>query len=143
MSKTTFSGPLRTGKNTGVPVTTTLGHLVAEQRVTVAVASKKARLFLPPNSSLIEGTIFVTDAVSGIAAGVNVRLGTSADEGKFSVTPVSARNLYRIAAVSAPSVLNFGTSVANTIAVDATAQASAADLVAFQAVVSILYRQGE
>ena len=141
MGKTTFSGPVRTGNNSGAPVTTTIGHLVAEQRTTVQVGAMKSRLFLPPNSALIEGTIFVTDAASGIAAGVNVRLGTSADEGKFSVTPVSARNLYRIAAVSAPSVLNFGTSVANTIAIDATAQASAADLVAFRAVVSILYRQ--
>ena len=64
MGKTTWSGPLRTGNDTGVPATTTIGTLVASQRTTVQAnnsAGNPATMLLPPGSDVIEYLVDVEE----------------------------------------------------------------------------------
>jgi len=143
MAKTTFSGPIRTGKDYGSPLNNTLGTVQLIQTATVAVGAMKNFVVLPPNCSLLGGTAVVRDAVSGVAAGVNIRIGTTADATKYAIVPVSAARAYDITAVSGANTVSIGSGDSNLIAIDATAQASAADVVAFNAVVYLRYIQNQ
>lgn len=141
MSKTTFSGPIRTGKDYGIPVQNTIGTVLLVQAATVAVGALKNFVVLPPNSSMVGATVIVRQAVSGVAAGVNVRIGSSADATKYGTVPVSAVRSYDVTAVSGATVVNVGTADYTVIAIDATAQASAAEMTQFDAVTYIRYIQ--
>ena len=143
MAKTQFSGPIRTGKTTGIPGQDTVGTLVAFQEVTVAAGDMKKQLQFPANCEPINFNILVTGS-AGQVPGVNIRLGTSADATFYASVPVSAIGIYPLtrAMVSAQSMkAGFGASDYNILAIDATAQASAAALVGFEALVGVTYIQ--
>ena len=142
MARTTFSGPIRTGKESGIPTTQTLGVVLVEQRATVAVGAMKKQIQVPANCFPTNMITVVSQAVSGIAAGVNIRVGTSANVNAYCTIPTSAAGVVQLANVSAANWLaGFGTGESNVIAFDATAQASAADLTQFSAVCILTYRQ--
>lgn len=86
MGKTTFSGPIRTGVDTGVAGTTTIGTVVLQQSVTVVASAQRTTaasktIILPPNCDLTDiivrtyaawahgatfGTVDIGDAASPI-----------------------------------------------------------------------------
>lgn len=143
MAKTQFSGPIRTGKNTGIPGQDTVGTLMAYQQATVAAGAMKNQLQFPANCQPLTFMINVTGS-AGQVPGVNVRLGTSADVTNWASMNVSATGYYEQtrAQVSAVNMqAGFGSSDYNILAIDATAQASAAALVGFEAVVGVWYVQ--
>lgn len=141
MAKTTFSGPIRTGKDTGAPTTRTIGTVSLVQACTVVAGAMKNILVFPPNSSMIGSTVIVRQAVSGIAAGVTVRIGVSADEARHGSVAVSAARAYDMTTASGATWWALGTADANLVSVDATAQASAAELTQFDAIVLVRYIQ--
>lgn len=72
MSRTTFSGPVRTGLNTGIPKTSTIGTVIAAQRVTVDSsnsAGAPATMLLPSGSDVID---YLVDVETPFAAGAMV-----------------------------------------------------------------------
>ena len=143
MSKTQFSGPIRTGKNTGIPGQDTVGTLTAWQQATVAAGAMKNQLQFPADCQPLDFVVYVRGS-AGQVPGVNVRLGTSADPTQYASIPVSATGIYPTlrANVSAPAMVSgFGMGDFNILAIDATAQASAAALVGFDAVVGVWYTQ--
>lgn len=145
MGITTFSGPIRTGRDIGPPSQNTRGTVVLHQAGTVLAGANtmKTQVQVPPNCRLIDVMANVRQAVSGIAAGVNIRIGTSADSARFATIPVSAAGNYRLptAGSAAAFVSGLGTADFNLVVADATAQASAADLTQFDAVVNFYYVQ--
>lgn len=150
MGKTTFSGPLRTGQNTGAPSTTTIGTLPATQACTVSVNARKGVIVVPDDVQFDRITAYVTQVVSGssMAAGVNIRVGVSAREAKYATIPVSAMGVYEASRVPANcsaiawmAAVSAGLGDTAIITIDATAQASAADWEEFEAVVQVSYIQ--
>lgn len=142
MGKTTFSGPVRVGKDTGAGITTTLGIVPVVQSVVVSAAAKKAFIAVPPNSQLIDVYTIIDTAVAGSAASYTVRIGVSADEDQYATMSVSGKNIYRpTTSVSGISWKSLGTSAANLVTVDATV-ATSSTTGAFAGVVHIVYKPG-
>ena len=142
MSKTTFSGPIRTGKNRGYPTGNTIGVLPAVQSVVVSAGAKKGFIAVPPNSAMLDVITILDAAVAGSAASYSIRVGVSADEDQYATMSVSAKSVYRATTgASGVSWRNLGTQDANIVTVDATVATSTAG--AFSGIVHIVYLQGE
>lgn len=143
MSKTSFSGPIRTGKITGIPGQDTMGTLVATQQCTCSSAALKNQIVLPANCQPLDFFCIVTGS-AGQVPGMNVFFGTSSDQSKYATIKASATGITRplAAAISGQAVLTgFGNSDYNVLAIETTAQASATALVGWEAIVGITYVQ--
>lgn len=142
MTKSTFSGPIRTGKDYGSPYTNTIGTVVAVQRATVASGALKNYWVLPPNSEILRFEVLV-DGSAGQVTGCLVEFGTSADQNKYGSVSVSATGVYAplATAVSGAALKNAGTADSNIVTIVASALASGAAMVGFAAVGRIFYLQ--
>ena len=143
MSKSTFSGPVRTGKDYGSPYTNTIGTVIAVQRATVLSGALKNYFVLPPNSEILQLDVLV-DGSAGQVTGCLVDFGTSADQAKYGSVSVSAVGLYRPLAtgVSGAALKSAGAADSNIVTIVASALASGAAMVGFAAVGRIYYLQG-
>lgn len=119
---TTFKGPIRTGEDTGIPATTTLGTVVLQQEVTISANTSGAtNMVLPPNSKIVD---FVLDSFSSTPQS-DVLVGTGADDDQFASIRSSAAGRYRpgvapnLTAVSAVALNDTGAS-ATRLWVDVT-----------------------
>lgn len=147
MGKTQFSGPVKTGKVTGVPATDTTGTLIAEQMTTIASnTSGASTIVLPANAKITDIILDVSVSASGNAAGMLVRVGNADDVDYFASLKASAAGVYRlgvapnVAAGSAASLHNVGTSAVQ-VYVDVTAATSATNTENFAGYLSVLYVQ--
>lgn len=139
---TRFPSGLQTGRDVGIPSQNTLANVVQMQECTVEFGALKNQFQFPPNSYPTEMTVLVTVPVSGsgMTNGVNVRFGISADATRYGTVPVSAAGNVRMTAVSGAAWAGgFGTADYNIVAIDATAQGSAADLEEFKGLARISY----
>jgi hypothetical protein len=142
MSRTTFSGPVRTGKEAGHALGNTIGTVLAVQSVVVSGGAKKGFVMVPPNCELIDVMAVIETAVAGSAASYTIRIGTSADEDQYAGISVSGKNTYHtLTGVSGAAWKTLGASAANRVTVDATV-ANSATTGAFAGVVHITYKQG-
>lgn len=132
---TTFNGPLYVGKNTtGNLQTSPIGYVAESTDVTaVSAAVRTATVVLPDNALVHTIQVVITSAVAGIAAGVSIRAGTAASPSLYGIVGVSAEGIYNL--VLTKQILTMPT----TFVIDATAQASAADLTAFKASPRVSY----
>jgi hypothetical protein len=143
MAKTQWAGPLRTGKTTGIPTQNTVGTLIAYQQCTVSTASLTGRLQFPADCQPVDFYVNVTGS-AGQVPGVNVFIGTTADQKQYAQMRVSAVGLYRAnrADTSGAAMAGgFGNTDYNVVAIEASAQASASALIGFEAVVGVIYSQ--
>jgi hypothetical protein len=147
MGKTQFSGPVRTGKVTGVPATDTTGTLIAEQMTTVVSdTSGASSIVLPANSKIQDIVLTVSVSASGNAQGMLVRVGNADDVDYFASLKASAAGVYRlgvapnVAAGSAASLNNVGASAVR-LYVDVTAASSATNVENFAGFLSVTYVQ--
>lgn len=117
MGKTTFRGPVRVGLDTGIPSTTTIGRLVAEQACTVTSTTSGAQnLVLPSGSRISDMFVDLWTAASTNTQGVNVRVGNSGQVDAYATIKTSAASsryrlgdLMNVAAASAKALHNIGT----------------------------------
>lgn len=132
---TTFNAPVYIGKNTtGDPLTSPIGFCVVSTYIASVSAGRLSSTVVVPENSVVTGIqMYVVSAVAGIAAGVTVRAGTAASPSLYGTISVSAEKSYSI--VLTKQVLTNPTS----IIIDATAQASAADLTGFKTVMRVTY----
>lgn len=144
MGKTTFSGPLRVGKNTGVSSTSTIGTTVIEQSVTVAATTSGAStIVVPQDARITQISLLVRTAATDNSGGINVRVGNSSDVDYFATVKGSASNIYmcgvapNVAAASAASWYNM--SADTQVYVDVTAAATAAETAGFVGILSVQY----
>lgn len=149
MAKTTFKNPIQIGKDTGVPATTSLGTLVAEQNTTVVSnASGASSLILKANSRIVDMVVHIEATASANTQGMLIRVGDADDVDKFASIKCSAAGTYRpgsppnAAAASAAAWKGVGAS-AMTLHIDVTAATSATQVDNFQGVLSVLYIPGE
>ena len=144
MAKTQWAGPLRTGKTTGIPTQNTVGTLIAYQECTVSTASLTNRLQFPADCRPVGFNVVVTGS-AGQVPGVNVMVGTTADQSKYCTFQVSAVGFYNAPARASTSVSaiagGFGASDYNVVMFEASAQASAAALTGFEAIIGVHYVQ--
>ena len=144
MAKTRFAGPIRTGKITGIPSQDTVGTLVAYQECTVSTASLQNRLQFPADCRPVGMHVTVTGS-AGQVPGVNVFIGTTADQSKYCTFQVSSVGFYgapaRASTSGAAIAAGFGSSDYNVLAIEASAQASASALIGFEAIIGIAYVQ--
>lgn len=101
MARTTFAGPIRTGLDTGIPGTTTVGSVVLSQETTVTRTNSAQTLVarLPDNSDVHEFLVTVTSAFSSGFAGIaEIRIGTTANETRFGTMRVAGAGHYRLVA---------------------------------------------
>jgi hypothetical protein len=144
MAKTQFSGPIRTGKTTGIPAQDTVGTVVLYQQVTCSTAQLRRQIQFPENCQPVDFKVIVTGS-AGQVPGVNVFFGTSADQDQYAQMRCSAVGLYRAnrADTSGQAMAGgFGSSSDyNVLAIEVSAQASAAALVGFEAWVGVEYIQ--
>jgi hypothetical protein len=144
MAKTQWAGPLRTGKTTGIPDQNTVGTLIAYQECTVSTASLTNRLQFPADCRPVGFNVVVTGS-AGQVPGVNVFVGTTADQSKYCTFQVSATGFYgapaRASTSGAAIAAGFGGSDYNVVAIEASAQASASALIGFEAIIGIHYSQ--
>ena len=100
MGKSTFSGPIRTGVDTGRADTTTIGTVVLQQSVTVVASAQRTTaaakfLVIPPNSDLLDITVRTYVAWTFVT-GANVDIGDV--DSYISIAKVSCPNsgVYRM-----------------------------------------------
>jgi len=147
MGRTTFSGPIRTGRNVGIPGQNTIGTVYLMQEATVTNAAKKNQLQMPADCLIDDFLVHCRVAVSVLGSAstnVNIRLGTSADATRYGAILVSAAGVYRsISANTSVRALGsgMGTGDFNILAVDSTVTGSAALVTDYDAVVKVLYHQ--
>lgn len=149
MARTTFSGPVRTGRDTGVPGTTTIGTLVATQMTTVADATSGASSIVLPQDAGIKGmsVIVVTPATTTNTQGMLIRVGTTTDAVYYANIKVSAAGVYyvgvapNVAAASAANWKNVSTSGPQRLYIDVTAATTAGETGGFEGLVYIDYFQ--
>lgn len=133
---TRFPSGLQTGKNTGVPSESTIGNVLQVQEVDVSAGGKRAQLQLPPNAYPVEMYTLVKTADAS-AQGVQVYVGTSANQTRYATFLTSASNNYRTTTVSGKAwAEGFGSAASNVVMVDVTA---AFVLSGYDATVSIVY----
>lgn len=133
---TTFKGPLTVGTATGEVATDTQGYTVLCKSAGVSANGRSfTRLLEPGDNEIISYTVTVVVPVSGsgLAAGVNIRLGDSTSSSKFGTVSVSASGSYT------GTLRGASTSAGTELIVDATAQGSAADWEELNARVHIRY----
>lgn len=125
MGTTTFSGPIRAGKDTGAEGTTTIGTTVLQQECTVVGNTSGAQSVVLPANAGVQGFSLIVRS-NASADAVAVRIGNGDDVDYFGQINASAAGLYDIAdyAVSAASFFNVGAS-SMQVYVDVTALASA------------------
>lgn len=119
---TTFNTPLFTGTDTGVPTTATKNPVVCCFTQDVSAAGKTAQRRIPEGSRIINQNVIIMTSVGGIAAGVNIRTGSTAGANDLATCAVSAGGGNKFSTLTTAAA----TSVANVF-FDATAQASAGD----------------
>lgn len=133
---TVFPAGLQTGKNTGIPSESTIGNVIQVQSVDVSAGGKRAQLQMPANAYPVDmyTTIFAADASS---QGVNIWVGTSANQTRFATFLTSAARNYSPTTSSGKAWLEgFGSAASNVIAIEATA---AFALSGYNATVKIVY----
>lgn len=131
---TNFQAPLTGGGlPTGNQATDPRGDVLLVKQETLDFSTKTKGRTLPDNAKISRCTVVLRRAVSGIAAGLNVRIGTTANPNKYGLIAVSAVNTYTMT-LSAACV-----SADGQIVFDATAQASAAETYDFAADVQLSY----
>lgn len=132
---TTFNAPLYVGKNTtGSLLTSPLGYCTVSTEVAaVSAGSRSVTVILPDNSLTHTVQVVVVSAVAGIAAGVSIRAGTAASPSLYGIVGVSAEGVYNLTMTK--QILTYPSS----FVIDATAQASAADLSAFKTAIRVAY----
>lgn len=101
MGKSTFSGPLRTGLDTGNLDTGTIGSVILSQVTTIDRSSSVKSVLqiarVPDNSDIIDFIVTVVSAFDSGAAGVaDIRIGTTADETRFGTVRVSGAGKYNL-----------------------------------------------
>lgn len=96
----TFTGPVQTGRRTGVPVTTTIGILTAVQTVSLSAGlNGGTNIVLPPFSDIVDLIAHVFTSASGNFAGVLVNVGVTGDFTHFAAIKTSAAGIYRMGAL--------------------------------------------
>lgn len=133
MASSTFSGPIRVGKNTGVPGNTVLGTLIATQLVSLASnTSGASTIVLPQNAQITDMVVIVQTSASANTQGMLIRVGTTSDATYFANIKCSAPGLYspfsapNLTAASAAAWKNVNSSNAQQLYIDVTAATSAA-----------------
>ena len=134
---TRFPTGLQTGRDTGVPSTSTIGNVLQTVECTVTDAAPDTQVYVPPNSYPVNWNVVVTDADAS-AQGVNINFGIPGNDTRYGSSLVSAATLLiGPTAVSGKAWKEgFGTSAANTITVKATA---AFAISGFEAIARITY----
>lgn len=130
---TTFLQPVYVGLQTGTLETDTSGFVNVSREVQVSAGSRTKARTLPPNTSIIRIQGVVVSAVAGIAAGVTLRVGTTANSTFYGAVGVSAEGVYDLV-LTKRTLEN-----PQQIVIDATAQASAADWSALKATVRVTF----
>lgn len=137
--RTTFTGPLRTGVDTGATASTTIGHALVTQIASVnGAASGATNIVIPANADIVDWRLVVVCAASAVTSvasqGLNFRIGRVAgNDAYFATIKASGIGNYLLAGTvlnppgNFSAASNFGTGVtANTqVFVDATAVTSA------------------
>lgn len=151
MGKTQFSGPVRTGKDNGIPAQKTVGTLMAQQAVSVASdTSGASTIVLPPDTRIDDITVKVHAAVTAtLTQGALVRVGTTSDPAFYASIKVSGAGVYRpgvvpnVAAASAANWLAGTTTAPQRLFIDVTAAvaASADDVQTLQGILTVDYFQ--
>lgn len=145
MTSTTFQGPVQTGQDTGAPASTTIGTLVATQRVTVAGTTSGASSIVLPSCTITDMVLDVLVSASGNAGGMLVRVGTTADADQYASIKGSAAGRYRLGV--APNLTSGSAAAMETVAgpqrlfIDVTAAGSAGNTENFSGLLTILYVQ--
>ena len=134
---TTWNHPLRTGVDTGVTATRTIGHVLSQQVATAAGdAPAASNMVLPAGAEVVEWRAHVVSAASAATSiasqGVNIRIGRSANDAYYATIKVSGPGHYTIpmtvlnppANASANANLAAGTTSAQQVFIDATAVTS-------------------
>lgn len=85
MTSTTFTGPLRTGEETGISSTRTIGFVKCVKQIPLSQAASRAVITLPKGSTLLNIGAVPTSAITGGAAEMNVSFGTSGDINQYGV----------------------------------------------------------
>ncbi len=134
MAKNTFSGPVRTGKDTGAPETTTIGTLVAVQLCTVSNLDTVNAVVLPPDCELVDTVAYVRTPTS---VNATITIGVTADVARYATIAISsAAGVYRPGVASAAAwKAGTGMARANPVLVATSATST------FDAVVGIFYLQ--
>jgi hypothetical protein len=141
MSKTTFSGPIRTGRDPGYSAARSIGYVPVTQQVRFS-AGTIDYVVLPPASRVVDIRTVVFTALSG-APGADVRVETSAGL-QFANFSISAKGVYEAdaATVSAPAWLSAvpdGSPLA--VVIDVTAPTSSAAAEHLFGMVNLTYLQ--
>lgn len=141
MANTTFRGPLRTGLDTGVSTSETIGYVQSVKRVALGAGSTIRRVvFSLPKGSDIMSMNFYTTSAFNATGGVQMRVGTSSDASYYAsaggaITGVKALEL------SAANCINAGGSTTLIAEVSASVAGSAASFTAGGGFLFIGYAQ--
>ena len=146
MGRTTWSGPIRTGTDTGAAATRTIGSVVLNQATTVTRTNSAAAQVakLPENSDVLDIKINVTQSfqTSGATGVCDIRVGTTAVDDRFGSFRVSAAGLYSLAARTSVTQSWENLTAGNTtIVAQVTAVGSATAASPGEAVVRVIYAQ--
>lgn len=144
MGKTNFSGPVKTGKDTGVSSTRTVGTVIAAQRVTVDSsnsAGAPATMLLPSGADVVD---YLVDVEAPFAAGA---LATAAEfsisHGSTLVTNVVVSASGRYDAIDDGTKTDTSSlrNVTATVEAFVSTQSLASALTAGQAMLTVYYVQ--
>src|SRR3990170_5661229 len=125
-----FRGPIQSGRKTGL-AEQPLGTVILHQSVTItSTTSGRSSILLPADSKIVNMTVDVRVSASANTAGIQVRVGSTADVTQFATIRTSAPARYmpgvapNVAAASATSWNNVGTADIHLF-IDVTAVTSA------------------
>lgn len=112
MGKSTWSGPIRTGRDTGAPSTTTIGVVAPTQFCTVTGNTSGAvNIVIPQGADIWDMRVVVyresSAAGSAATSGLLIRIGNVTDEDYFGQIKVSSAGIY----VAGGGALNLPTAV--------------------------------
>lgn len=144
MSKTTFSGPVRTGVDTGVAATRTIGTVIAAQRVTVDSsnsAGAPATMLMPSGVDVIE---YLVDVETPFAAGAMATAQEfSISHGASLVTNVVVSASGRYDAIDDGTKTNTALlrNVTTTVEAFVSTQSLASAATVGQAILTVIYLQ--
>lgn len=85
MTATTFTGPLRTGQETGINSTRTIGFVKCVKQISLSSGTSRAVITLPAGTTILNIGAVPTSAITGGAAEMNVSFGTSADIDQYGI----------------------------------------------------------
>lgn len=144
MGKTNFSGPIKTGKDTGVDSTRTIGTVIAAQRVTVLSsnsAGAHATMLIPSGADVVD---YLVDVEIPFAPGA---LATAAElsvlHGSTLVTNVTVSASGRYDAIEGGTKTNTASlrNVTSTVEAFVSTQSLASALTVGQAMLTVFYVQ--